>query len=247
MRKGHVIGLIAAGKITDSPLTRIWAFRERLGPVKAPSMRVASRISNSLRAGHPVCDYQDFDACGLILISTPDPLLPRIVEELSAQPLTWIHKTVVLCSALLGSNHLERLSSAGASVGSLCAIPGFEDRWFLLEGDKRVETQIGSIMDQECTRITPIRNSSKQLYMTALACTGSLFTPLLIRAGSLLKQAGVPITESEAIIAKQVERTMRMYFRAGQKVRRKKRTANPSQRAAGAEVDASGQVRSQHA
>src|SRR5437763_16682721 len=107
MKKDQWIGLIGAGKITDSPLVRMWALRERLGPVKAPSVRVASRISNSLRAGHPVVDYQEFDDCALILISIPDSLVPKIVAELLPQPLTWCNKAVVLCSPLLGTNDLS--------------------------------------------------------------------------------------------------------------------------------------------
>src|SRR5437660_9487619 len=98
MSRRQQVGLIAAGKLTDSPLVRMWALRERLGPVKASSMRVASRIANSLRAGHPVGDYEKFEGCGLILISVPDALLPKIVAELSTQPLTWADKTLVLCS-----------------------------------------------------------------------------------------------------------------------------------------------------
>src|SRR5260370_1277109 len=120
MRKGQAIGLIGAGKITDSPLERMWALRERLGPVKAPSMRVASRIANSLRAGHPVGDYAKFEDCGLILISVPDALLPKIAAEFSTQPLTWAGKTVELYSSLLGAKDLERLTAAGAATGTLC-------------------------------------------------------------------------------------------------------------------------------
>jgi predicted short-subunit dehydrogenase-like oxidoreductase (DUF2520 family) len=235
MRKGQSIGLIGAGKLTDSPLVRLWASRARLGPVKAPSLRVASRISNSLRAGHPVADYQEFEQCGLILISMPDSLLPKLVVELSSQPLTWSNKAVVLCSALLGAKELDRLMAAGASVGSLCSIPGFEDRWVLLEGDKLVEARVRQIVDERLTRFTLIRPSYKPLYLTALALTGSLFIPMLMRASDSLRQAGIPVTESEAILEKQVERSMRSYFRAGRKVHRLR-----------TDVNVSAQVRSQH-
>src|SRR5437879_2861864 len=128
MKKRHEVGLIGAGKLTDSPLARMWALRERLGPVKSSSVRVASRIVNSLRAGYPVADYKEFGKCGLILISVPDSLVPKMVVELSSQPLNWRNMSVVLCSAALGSKELERVSHAGAAVGALCSIPGFEDR-----------------------------------------------------------------------------------------------------------------------
>jgi predicted short-subunit dehydrogenase-like oxidoreductase (DUF2520 family) len=243
MKKGQAIGLIGAGKITDSPLVRMWALRERLGPVKAPSLRVASRISNSLRAGHPVVDYKEFEDCALILISVPDSLLPKIVTELLPQPLTWSNKAVVLCSAVLGTKDLDSLAATGASLGSLCPIPGFEEHWFLIEGDRRVEAQIKQIVDSRSTRLTLIRPSCKPLYITALACTGSMFVPMIMRASDSLQQAGVSVPESEAILQKQVERSMRMHFRAGRKVRRKPpRTPKPD-----TDINGSIQVRSQYA
>lgn len=243
MKKGQAIGLIGAGKITDSPLLRIWALRERLGPVKAPSVRVASRIANSLRAGHPVADYTEFEDCALILISIPDSLLSKIITELVPLPFTWSSKAVVLCSALLGAKDLDSLAANGASVGSLCAIPGFEERWFLVEGDKRVEAQIKGIVDSRRSRLTSLRPGCKPLYLTALDCTGSMLVPMVMRASDLLHRAGVSVTESEAIIHKQVERSMRMFFRAGRKVHRKPRRAHKL------DIEATGsiQVRSQHA
>ena len=39
-----------------------------------------------------------------------------------------------------------------------------------------------------------------------------------ITASESLQQAGVSVTESQAILQKQVERAMRLYFRAGRKV-----------------------------
>lgn len=247
MSRAQCIGLIAAGKITDSPLVRIWISRERLGPVKAPSVRVASRFANALRAGHPVIDYQEFEDCGLVLISVPDSMVPDIVAELLSQPFTWANKAVVLCSALLGARNLEGLAARGASVGSLCPIPGFEDRWFVLEGDKHVEARVNRIIDASHTRFTLIRPSCKPSFVAALASTGPMLIPLLIKASDSLRKAGVPVTESEAILAKQVERSMRLYFRAGRKVHPARRPSVHSQeRIQDTDVNVSAQVRSQH-
>ena len=68
MKKAQLVGLIAAGNLTGAPLTRFWWLAERLGPVKSGSYRVASRIVNMLRAGHPVKDYAEFETCDLVLI-----------------------------------------------------------------------------------------------------------------------------------------------------------------------------------
>jgi len=70
--ESQVGGLIGTGNLTDSPLTRFWSLPERLGPVKSSSYRLASRIANMLRAGHPVKDYADFESCILILVCVPE-------------------------------------------------------------------------------------------------------------------------------------------------------------------------------
>lgn len=220
MNKRAAIGLIGAGKLTDSPLLRLWAWRERLGPVKAPSVRVASRMSNSLRAGYPVGDYDEFETCGLILISVPDPLLPGIVGELSIAPLTWAKKVVVVCSPLMGARELDPLAQAGASAGSVCSIPGSENRWLLLEGDAFVDSSMRQVIDQGAIRVTRIPPSCKPLYLTALALTGSNFMPMLMQASDALRKAGVPARESAAIVEKNVEQCLRSHFRVGRKVRR---------------------------
>jgi hypothetical protein len=77
MKKAQSVGLIGTGSLTDSPLTRFRWLSERLGPVKSASYRVASRIANMLRAGHPVKDYVEFESCELILICVPEDTVPK--------------------------------------------------------------------------------------------------------------------------------------------------------------------------
>ena len=137
MKKPKSVALLAGGKLGSSPLARFWLLSEMLGPDKAASFRLASRIANSLRAGHPVQDYSQFDACRLIVISVPDQALARALEELRAAPISWSGKSVLLCSPSRGSLDLREFSVRGASIASIAAIPGFQDLRYLLEGDKR--------------------------------------------------------------------------------------------------------------
>ena len=218
MRAKFPVGLIGAGKFTDSPLFRTWTLRSSLGPVKSPTLRVASRIANILRAGHPVDDYREFEDCKLILISVPDKLAAKIIQEVVAQRLSWETKAVILCSQLLGASRLDALAAAGASVGSIAAIPGFDDRWFLLESDKPLEVRMRQILNPRSIRVTLVPPPLKPLYLAALACAGPLFLPLLIAASEALHRAGIPVTEASAILEKQIDRSMRSYFKAGRKV-----------------------------
>src|SRR5260370_33960967 len=118
MKKATPVALIGAGKLAGSPVARFQWLSKQLGPVKSSSFRLASRIANSLRAGHPVRDYAEFDACRLILVSVPDAMLPAVVGEIASANICWRNKSIVLCSASLGSGELSVLSAPGASVAS---------------------------------------------------------------------------------------------------------------------------------
>src|SRR5258708_37381118 len=116
MKKAKSVALIGAGKLSGSPVSEFWRLSDRLGPVKAPSFRLASRIANSLRAGHPVRNYAEFDSCRLILVSVPDAILPAVVGEIASANICWRNKSIVLCSASLDSG--ER--SEERRVGKEC-------------------------------------------------------------------------------------------------------------------------------
>src|SRR5258707_15052502 len=98
MKKAQSVGLIGAGSLTDSPLTRFWWLSERLGPVKSASFRVASRIANMLRAGHPVKDYAEFESCALVLVCVPEECVAAVIADMLSSEVSWRGKAVVLCS-----------------------------------------------------------------------------------------------------------------------------------------------------
>src|SRR5260370_21610365 len=135
MKKAKSVALIGAGKLSGSPVSAFWRLSARLGPVTAPSFRLASRIANRLRAGHPVRDYAEFDSCRLILVSDPDAILPAVVGEIASASICWRNKSIVLCSALPDRGELSDLAPRCASIGSISAIPRFEDPRYLVEGD----------------------------------------------------------------------------------------------------------------
>jgi hypothetical protein len=213
MKKPQRVALIGAGKLAGSPITRMRPLETQLGPVKAPSLRLASRIANSLRAGHPVSNYEEFEDCKLILISVPDAMLAPLLEELPGALSSWRGKIVVACSDTAGCEQLASLSHRGATTGTLAMIPGYEDRWFLLEGDKTVERQVRPMLAP--LRVTAVGPMQKKQYLTALDCMGRQFLPCLKNASDGLRTAGIPGGEVSEIVERQAIRTMRSYFRSG--------------------------------
>jgi hypothetical protein len=215
MKKRQPVALLSAGKLADSPVTRFWALADHLGPVKAPSLRLASRAVNTLRAGYAVENCDDFQHCTLILISVPDETVPATIEELCASRLRWHNKAVVLCSAWLDGTALQPLAIQGASVGSVAPMPGFEDRQYLVEGNSLVVREVQSLVGRRGTRILTIDPPLKPFFLAAANCTGALLYSLLTATAECIRQTGIPSSDAEAIIQKQVEKTLRSYFVAG--------------------------------
>jgi predicted short-subunit dehydrogenase-like oxidoreductase (DUF2520 family) len=217
MKKAQSVGLIGTGSLTDSPLTRFWFLSERLGPVKSASFRVASRIANMLRAGHPVKDYAEFESCVLILVCVPEGNVSKVVSEMVSAGISWHGKAVVLCSTWQDSGELRELSERGASVGSISSIPGFEDERYLVEGDPLAIRQSKSLVEYRERRVVAIERHVKPFYLAALTCTGTLLFALLRVASESLHHAGIPPALSATLLERQITRTFRSFLKGGRR------------------------------
>jgi hypothetical protein len=217
MKRPKSVALVGGGKLSSSSLAGFWLHSEMLGPVMASSYRLASRIANSFRAGHPVRNYAGFDACKLILICVPDPALPAVIADLCSSNISWSGKSVVLWSAWLGSGELIELSRRGASVGSIATIPGFQDQWYLIEGDKRAIQESTRLVENRERRSVAIERGLKPLYLAALTCTGSLLFPLVMAASESLRLAGVPSPVAAKMLEMQLNGSLRSYARGGKR------------------------------
>lgn len=218
MKKAQPVALIGSGRLTDSPLTRLLRGSPALGPVMAPSYRLASRIANTLRTGQAVKDYAALNGSRLILLAVPHETLPSIVDGLTAAKIEWPGKTVILCSSLRDSTELSALSALGASVGTLTTVPGFEDALYLIEGDPEAIRESSRLLKQRHKRIVAIERQRKAFYLAALTCTGSLAFALQLAAADCLRHAGIPSTLALGIVEKQLMKTLRSYAKAGRKV-----------------------------
>ena len=217
MKKAKPVALIEAGSFSASPLARFKWPPERLGPVKAPSFRLASRIANRLKAGHPVKDYREFDACSLILICVPDASLPDVLTELHTAEIKWNGKALVLCSDWLDSSELGQFYARGAAVGSISPIPGFEDVRYLIEGDKRAVLEARRLLETRRTPAVAIDRKQKPLYLAALTSTGTVAFAMVMAAFESLRHAGVPPLDSAAILEQQLRNTLRSFVRGGRR------------------------------
>jgi len=217
MKRPKSVALVGGGNFSSSSLAGFWSLPELLGPVKASSFRLASRIANSLRAGYPVKDYREFEACALILISVPDQALGRVIAGLASSRISWQGKSILLCSAWRASCDLREFIPRGASIASIATIPGASDIEYLIEGDKRATQAAKRLVETRERRSLTIDRGLKPLYLAALTCTSSLLFPLVMAASESMRRAGVPQALANGILEKQLSRCLRSYTRAGRR------------------------------
>jgi len=217
MKRPKSVALVGGGNFSSSSLARFWSLSEKLGPVKASSFRLASRIANALRAGYPVKDFAEFNTCTVVLISVPDRSLLEVIAQLGSAGISWRGKSVILCSECRGSCDLRELAVRGAATASLTAIPGFHNSRFLLEGDRRAVQHAKHLIETREVHSVTIEGGLKPLYLAALTCTTSLLFPLIMVATEALRRANVPAAASKSILEKQILNCLRSYARGGKR------------------------------
>jgi predicted short-subunit dehydrogenase-like oxidoreductase (DUF2520 family) len=217
MAKSQPIALVAGGQVSRSFLVRLPHLRERIGPVKAASNRVASRIVNAIHAGYPVNDFESITKARNIAIYVPAGHLALTLRQLRASCSNWHGKVVILCDAALSSTALELLASEGAAVASLAPIEGFDERRFVLEGDPPAVRAARKLVEDNRTRALEIAPGTKDLFLAGLVFATSLFTPMAAAATECLKGAGLKTGVAAAVSERLFERSLRGYIKAGRK------------------------------
>lgn len=213
------LGLVGAGQVSRPLLSRIPALSDRLGPVVAPSQRLASRMVNLLRAGHPALKYEALREVRTVLVSVPDRLAPKFVAEMAAAGLDWSGKVVLLCGAALDSAELGPLAARGAATGSFGSSDGLEDLGFIAEGHRAAIRELRALMHHSGIRIHELRASRKALYLAGLSFGTTLFTPLLDASVQCLRDAGLKPGPAAALAERLFQKTLRAYLHGGRKAR----------------------------
>ncbi len=232
MARTRSVALVCSGQVSRSFLSRLPGLAEHLGPVKAPSYRLASRTVNSIRAGHPVGAYKELEGCRLILVAAPAGGVPRMAEELAATPLRWAAKAVIVCDERLDSGVLGALAGRGAHTGSLGPVEGFAEQRFVVEGDHLAVRYIRKLIEAGGGRVLELRQSAKPLYLAGMAFASSLVTPLLAASSECLRGAGLSSFQTSAVIERALARSLRGYLKGG-----KKSWSAPPLGGAGAELE----------
>ena len=209
--------LIAAGRVNGSFIARLPRLDARLGPGVAQSYRLASRIVNTLGAGHPAKDYGPLARSRVVLICVLPVHVPALSEQLAASSFDWSGKLVLLCDSERNSSALAPLAAAGASVASLNPIPGLDGKWFVAEGDKRGVRQARRFVEELQAAAIEVDQEALASYEAGLSFASSLFTPVLEACRICLRDAGLTLRAANRLAEALFQQTLRAYVHAGRK------------------------------
>ena len=207
------LGLVVEGNSTGSALLRLPAMAEELGPIKAATLRVARRLSNFLRAGYAVSDYEELQAAKLILLRVPDSAVPRIVDELCASELAFSGLSFVLCESWLFSDVLDPLRARGASVATLVAVPSKRRNWFVVEGQPTAMRQVRRLIERNDARTLELHPNTKQLCFAAQLLSTTLPQFLFITAQNALRAAGITGNHLHTVLNEMATEMLRAFLK----------------------------------
>lgn len=210
------MGLIGAGGVTRSCLSRMPVLLGRIGPVKAASFRVARRIANSLRAGKAVVHYADLSSCDLLWVAVPDAGLDRVFRDLaSAVPLAG--KIVVLYGSTRDSFWPSPLLAGGARVATLNSVDESNEKLFVAEGDPSAMRELRRLIALEKRSLIELRAASKALYLAGTHLASHILLPWIAAAVESLRDAGLSRAEATRLANALGARALRSYAKAGAK------------------------------
>lgn len=191
MKKQMRVGLVVEGNATSSPVLRLACLKEELGPIKSVGLQVARRVSNFMRAGYAVAEYQDLDCAQLVLLRLPDSQTPRVVAEICESRLAFGEMCFVLCESWLTTDVLIPLRRLGAQIASLMSVGPLSDNCFVVEGDAGAVRRTKRLLSQCETRVIELRPGTKALYFAANLLSTALAIPLFQLAQQTLRESGV--------------------------------------------------------
>ncbi len=173
MSKQKLVGLIASGRMAESPLMRFPELARGLGPVVAESRRVASRYANALRGGR-AAGMDELAECRLVLIQAPALAVPWAVSELLGACGAWRSRTVVWLNQGLGVWELERLRERRALVAAAGFAPTRDRPMLVVEGDRGAVRAVREWAKPARLRCVELPAGGGAMYQAGLILAGSM-------------------------------------------------------------------------
>lgn len=215
MSQWKPLGLIASGRMSSSLLLRRPALSRHIGPVVAPDRRLATRYSNSLRAG-AAASAADLHACGLVLVHAGGAGLERLLPLLrGAGP--WNGSHFALLSPDPDVSALGELRVAGAKVCSVITAPSRSRDLAVVEGDRRAVSLARQWLQEGHMRCLELAPGGGALFHLGLFTARGLLAPLLEAALMSLRASGLRAADARRLLSEAAGLSLRAFAARGRK------------------------------
>ena len=219
MELNEGVGLVCAGSVSQSFLTRMPALLRHLGPIKTSNFRVSRKIVKALRAGYAASHYSALEPCQLILVWLPEAKLDRIVRDMTVR--TPIRKApfstnmVVLCESARDSTAAAALRGTGARVATLNLIPESSERLFVAEGHPAVLRCMRTVLAEDRRKLIVLKPHTKPLFFAGIHASSPLLLPWIAAGMASLRACGLSRSQAAWVGEVLGTRALRRYAKAG--------------------------------
>ncbi len=214
------IAIIGTGRLGTSLGNALARARYEITGLADADLRAARRARRIIGAGRAMKDpAAAARSAEIVFIAVPEDALPRVVEELRADGMDMLGKTILHTSGGEPASRLAPLAGLGASVGSMHpaqsfpkpSMPAshFRGVVFGLEGDPTAVKTAKSIVRDLGGHPIILTRKQKTLYHAACVLASNLFVPLFELAVETMAAAGVPAPEAKKALLPLVEGTLR--------------------------------------
>lgn len=211
MKKLKPVGLLAAGKMTESALTRLPLLVRAVGPIVAGNRRLASRYANVLRAGWPA-EPAELADCRLIVLQVKPAECEGLLRRMPSGGCP-----VALLDDNFGAIVPEPLRTAGVAICTVAISPVAARPMMLVDGDAAAVRAVQVWASGGGVRCVELKPGGKELYGAGVMTVSALVVPLVDAATRSLRSSGLSQGDARLIVARVLEAALRSYDAFGRK------------------------------
>jgi len=203
--------LVGAGSAATSLAAEFSRKPGALGPVVAVSLRVASRIANSIDAGTPARDASVLRDYSIILVHAPPNQMKSLTVTLSEAGLSWTGKSLIFVECEAGPMRHSPMASASFAWIRRCPMPGR----LAVGGDGdalHAAIRLAGTLDRHPI-VVPA--GVKARFDAAMLLGGPAFTPIIDSVAHILRETGMMDKQAVRTAVALFQSAVQGYSRSG--------------------------------
>jgi hypothetical protein len=208
MKQQQPVGLILESAARESRILGLKKLADQIGPIKSATFPVARRMSNALRAGYAVRDYDELKAAALVFIFAPDSAVPLIVDGLIKSTLDFHKLSFLVCESWLTVDVLNPLKERGACIATLVEMPSLGRDCFVVEGDFCATKRVQKFLRNDLS-VYDIQPNCKHLLFAAQLLSTTIQMDLFKAAHEILKASGLSARNALSLTSQMAQKLLR--------------------------------------